>query len=510
MSSTPRKNRIAFRPTLDSGPLEERVVLDATSASIGSLIGAQIASQLGQAARPGAGPLAQARQLNTLYRQQFRDAQTGLQQYITNQVSAAYSDPANMGANGRLTTQARANLENNLDGAINATALRLSAQTSLLPGATNRNLVSNLQTSILGSQANSLASRIASQIGSGRVAGSASALTNAINRQVTTALSNNTARLGNFLSTTPLNRLSVDATTGQRIPITQFMGNQAVQQINDSFGTLANAVGPLAQTTLFDSTGVFNPQSVNAFQQQFNTALNTAAFQVGSLGALFPSFTTATSQLQSALFGSGVDATTGLPVVSLASGLSGLFPTDTSTSTTPFTSDLFNTNFQTAFTGGFQGLTTPLQQILLGSGQPPSSPITSFELPTGFFQSDASFPSLFGSQFTGSSFNSGFNNGFASTGNGFFGFGTAPSGFNAGFGTGFNDLVSAANSTFGLSQPTDLGTGLNNSGGVGGGLGTGTGTGTGNLSDGNSGLNTGSSTGEGGLNTGQTNTGSLI
>jgi hypothetical protein len=510
MRSTTRKSRFAFRPTVDGVQLEERVVLNASSASIASLVGAQIASQLGQAARPGAGPLAQARQLNTLYRQQFRDAQSGLQQYIANQVSSAFGDPANVGADGRLTAQARANLQNTLNGAINATALRLSAQTALLPGATNRNLVSNLQTSILGNQANSLASRIASRIGSGRLAGSAPMLANTINRQVTAALSNNAARLGGFLSTTPLARLSVDATTGQRIPITQFMGNQAIAQLNNTFGTLANSVGPLAQTALFDADGVFNPQAVSAFQQQFNTALNTAAFQTGSLAALFPNSATATSQLQSALFGSGVDATTGQPIVSLASGLAGLFPTG-ETGATPFTPDLFNTNFQDAFTGAFQGFDTSIRDLLLGDTRVPPDAGVTFQLPTGFFQSGATFPSLFGSQFTGSSFNSGFNNGFATTGNGFIGFGTAPSDFNAGFGTGFNDLVSAANTTFGFSQPTNLGGGLNTGGDLGGGAADGLG-GTGGLNTGGD-LGGGAADGlggTGGLNTGQSNPGTLI
>jgi hypothetical protein len=307
-----------------------------------------------------------------------------------------------------------------------------------------------------------------------------------------------------------LARLSVDATTGQRIPITQFMANQAIDQINNTFGTLANSVGPLAQSALFDADGVFNPQAVSAFQQQFNNALNTAAFQTGSLAALFPNSTTVASQLQSALFGSGVDATTGLPITSFASGLAGLFPTDATTST-PFTSDLFNTNFQDVFTGAFQNFTTPLSNMLLGGGQSLPGSGGSFQLPTGFFQSGATFPSLFGSQFIGSSFNNGFNNGFATTGNGFIGFGTAPSGFNIDFGTGFNDLVSAANTSFGFSQPTNLGGGLNTGGDLGGGAADGLG-GTGGLNTGGD-LGGGAADGlggTGGLNTGQTNPGTLI
>jgi hypothetical protein len=61
------------------------------------------------------------------------------------------------------------------------------------------------------------------------------------------------------------------------------------------------------------------------------------------------------------------------------------------------------------------------------------------------------FTSPFGSQFTGSSFENGFNNGFATdTKSGFVGLGTAPSAFNTNVGTGFNNTVSTVSQGLGL------------------------------------------------------------
>jgi len=75
-------------------------------------------------------------------------------------------------------------------------------------------------------------------------------------------------------------------------------------------------------------------------------------------------------------------------------------------------------------------------------------------LPNGFFQSGATLPSVLGSQFMNTSFNSGFDNGFATTGTGFPGFGTAPVDFNTGFSTSFNNFANTFNQQFGIQVPT--------------------------------------------------------
>jgi len=462
MSANPRKNRIAFRPSLTGSRLEDRVVLNGSSAPGTSFLAQPVNIQPIAVVQAGQNNVT-ARQLFGTSRQQFRAAQISLRQFASNQLAALYNDPANLDSRGRLTPEALASFNANVAGAINATALRLSTQSSLLPGS-GRRLVPALQNSLLGSQNNSLTSRITNLVNSGRFGRSQTALQNAINRQINASFTNNSARLTNFFRTTPLNRLSLDQTTGQRIPLSQFVNNQASFLINNTFGTLANSVGGNAQSALFNTNGVFNPQGVTGFQQQFSNALGTAAFQVGNVLSAFPNaMTTLGPQLQSSLFGTGN---------SFANTLSTLLTTGTST--TPLTVNGFNTGFQTAFTNAFQNFSTPLNNFF--GITPTTGTGGSFQLPNGFFVPNATFPSVFGSQFTGGTFNNGFNNGFATTGTGFPGFGTAPTGFNTGFGTGFNSFVTNTNQLFGFTQPTfTTGTGF----GTGTGTGTGTGLGTG-------------------------------
>jgi|GEM_PF-5158900 len=478
MSPNPRNRRIAFRPTLGDIRLEERVVMNGAATMIGTMA-ASVATPPTtgnvQANQTGLGNLT-ARQIRNAFRQQIGLAQNSLRQFARDQVNAMFSNAANFGANGRPTAQALADFNAGVAGAINATALRLSAQASLLPGASRR-VLPVLQNSLLGSGSNSLASRLTSLGNSRRALNSPVAFENAINRQINNSFRTNTVRFNNFLTTTPLNRLSVDPTTGQRIPLSQFMANAAANQINNTFGTLANNVGPLARTVLFDTTGAFSPQAQAAFQQQFANALGTAAFQVGSLVSMFPNGMTALApQLQSALFATGIDPLTGLPSTSFVNGLANVFPTGTST--TPFTPITFDTGFQNAFTTGFQNFTTPLNTFF--GVVPTSGTGGTFQLPNGFFQTGATFPGLLGSQFTGNTFNNGFNNGFLTTGSGFPGFGTAPTGFNTNFGTGFNNFIGGVNTQFGFTPPT-FGTGTGTSIGTGTGTGTGTGLPTGGV-----------------------------
>ncbi len=476
MSTTPRKNRNAFRPVVGDFRLEERVVLNASTLSAG-MMRAQVSTlptgsgssttptELGGSSNrlifntsrlQNNQNLAALRQLRNTYRQQFGDAQNALRQFISTQAGSLF-DPANLDANGRLLPVAITNFQNGLAGALDASALRLSAQSSLLPGSAER-LVPLIQNSLLGGGRNSLESRIGQLLNSSRFTRSSADLQNALNRQISRAFSQNSAQISSFIASPAVNRLSIDPTTGQRIPLSQFMSNQALQQINNSFGALVNNLGPLGQSTLFDSAGVFNPQAVTGFQQQFANALGTVGAQIGGIASLFPNGSSLASQLQSSMFGTGIDPTTGQPVTSLFNSLANAFPTTTGGSN-PFTPAILNTNFQNGFTNAFQNFSSPLNTFF---GAQNNSGGT-FQLPSGFFQNNATFPNIFGSQFAGSSFNNGFNNGFIQSGSGFPGFGTAPSGFNTQFGTGFNNLVGSMNQQFGLTLPS-FGTGT----GVGG------------------------------------------
>ena len=279
MSTNPRKNRITFRPTLGDIQLEERVVLNGTSMTSAAAAAEVSALQTGggTSSRQTSLENLTTRQIRQAFLQQFRGTQTALRQFVNSQASALFNDPANRGPNGRLTAEALANFSTNIAGGINAAALRLSAQTSLLPGSSRR-LVPELQNALLGSRPNSLnasslSSRIANLAGTGLANRSQTAFQNAINREINRSFTNSSARLTNFFTTTRLNRLSVDPTTGQRVPLSRFLVNQAVAQTNNTLGTLANSVGPNATAALFDSTGTFNPQNLASFQQQFANAL---------------------------------------------------------------------------------------------------------------------------------------------------------------------------------------------------------------------------------------------
>jgi len=489
MSDRTRKNRLAFRPGLLEVSLEDRVVLSsvtpfqtAPSAALSGGVSVNPSITISPNLVPtstSSSVTAQSsvanittRQIQAAFRQQALLTQIQLRQFVANELRTLSGNATNLTANGRLSPAGRAQFNAAVAGAVNAAALRLSTQASLLPGSATR-LVPSIQAALLGRGSTSLTNRLTNLVNSGRLSATQSTqLMTALNRQINSAFASNAGQLNRFFRTTPLNRLSVDATTGQRIPLSQFLANSAVSQINNTFGTLANSVSPLARTALFNTTGALNSAAVAPFQQQFANALSTAGFMTNNVLSLFPNaISTLAPQIQSNLFATGIDNLTGLPFTSFQNGLSGIF-TPTGVTTSPLSSSTFNTAFQNAFTPAFQGLTTPINSFF--GVTPTTGTGGSFQLPTGFFQNGASFPSAFLPQFMGSTFNNGFNNGFNTTGTGFFGFGTAPTGFNTGFGTGFNSFIGNANQLFGLTGPTTISTGT---GTVTGGGTTGTGTG---------------------------------
>lgn len=293
MSNMAKRDRKSFRPTFDGLLLEKQVVMSGATVQVTMLRAAGVPAP----APVGTGTLT-ARQLLTAYRQQFQAIHAALKQYVNDQVATLYSS-ANLGANGRPTQQALSSFSNNVSGALNATSLGLSSQASLLPGSGR--LVSNLQQSLVGDRANSLARLV----DSGRATRSQAFLQNSLDRQINSPLSSSSSQVSNYLRFRPLNRLSVDQATGQRVSLSQYVGDQAARQINSSFGASANSVGANARSSHFDSTGAFNSQAVGAFQQQYGNALNTAAYQANSLLSILPNSSPVRSQLQSSFFGTG-------------------------------------------------------------------------------------------------------------------------------------------------------------------------------------------------------------
>src|SRR5213079_2415322 len=106
-----------------------------------------------------------------------------------------------------------------------------------------------------------------------------------------------------------------------------------------SFPNVANAA-------LFPNgaTGTPSQDAMNAFTSQFNNALGTAAFQLGSALSLFPGSSNVVAQLQPMLFGSANSTN------NLVSALQNL----------PFGTPGFDAAVASAFNTGFQNMLTPI------------------------------------------------------------------------------------------------------------------------------------------------------
>jgi len=436
--SREKKNRVAFRPWADDAKLEDRVVMATTGVTL-----VQTAPPLIDQITPAASPISPLTRLTAAQvRQDFMSAFRSTSNALR---TAIRSDINQLFANGRPTAQQVADFNAMVGGQINAAAFRTASQVSLLPGASTQ-LAASLQNSLLGNSPTSLINWIAtrsfaasasSQLGTPVFANSGRALQFAVNNVLNRSTALGTNSLNNFFNTTNLNRLSVNS-TGQRIPLQQFFGNQIMAQASNTFGSLANSFGNQANNLLFQNGVTPTTSAINSFNNSFGSALNTAAFQLaGNLG-LFRGGNGLNSSIQSGLFGTGNNAlfnsVTGLPTTS---------------------ANDFTTGLTSAFNTGFGNLGTSLTNFF---GTNPSN--GSIALPT------SNFSNVFNTAFTGNNFNNGFNNGF---GSGFVGFGTAPTAFNSNFGNGFNNFVTTANQGSGIFFPGALGSGS----GVGAGIGNG-------------------------------------
>jgi hypothetical protein len=454
------KKRIAFRPSVSGSQLEERCVPSTAGAvDAPTTISSATAVATPLAAPPpvssslvigSATPWTSVRQLRAAYTREVKLSMLDLRNAVADQVQQLF-------ANGSTpTAQQMANLAANIQGSVDATALQLSSQASLLPASSAR-LVPKIQTSLLGAGSKTLSSELNSVLNSSGNTGSAQTLQRALGRVISLTPQQLSGQFTNFFATTPVNQLSVNS-TGQQIPLRQFMGQQLVSQLGNTLGSLAQGFSGVANSVLFPNgvSGSSSPSQslINQFGTMASSALSTAALQLGSGLSLFNGDSNTATQLQSLLFGSGSGSGSGTSTNSLASALQSLQFGSTGVDTSAI-ANAFNTSFSS--------LLSPINSFLGLQSQSNST------LPT------SGFTSPFGSQFTGSSFNSGFNNGFATgTNSGFVGFGTAPTTtvFNTNFGTGFNQMVST------LTQNVGLGiNGMNTTGNTGGTTGTTTGTG---------------------------------
>jgi hypothetical protein len=482
MHTPVKRRRSSFRPCAWDSTLEERIALStlAAAASAGRVHAAAAISaaadiraeriearahaeaqaRADRAARRA--DVAETAQVRVAYNQQLRAAVTDLRNAIRSDINQAY-------ANGPLvTSQQRADLNAMIGGAIDATALRLTAQASLLPASQTR-LIPSLQTSLLGPFG--LTGRVNAAINSSRLDTSPQRLDLAITRGLMLTAQQNNGGLNAFFRTTPVAALSVD-TSGQRIPIQQFLASRLVTNFGDSLGMLAQNYPLVAQAMLggsgstlgsgsgsmlgsgsasgSGSTGVGpiattiapTQAQLAAFNGQFNNALGTTMFQLGSGLSVLNNAggTNFAAQLNPFFFGPN----------GLGSTLRGV----------QFGSSGFNSAVSGAFNNAYLNSVSTLNSSLaLQPNALGTLPSTNFQNP-------------FGTTFAGSTFNNGFNNGFITgTGTGVAGFGVSPTGFNTNFGTGFNSAVSAFNGNLGF-----IPSGTSTIGGVGTIGGTGTST----------------------------------
>jgi hypothetical protein len=421
--STRHKRRAGFCPSATDAKLEQRIVLSSASAVTPTPAPAPFFSSVVIGSPIHANTVAQLRHA---YTREVALTAVDLR-------SAVGSEIGQLFANGAAPTQQQlTDFNANVQGALDATALQLSSQASLLPGSNTR-LVPGIQNALLGSDSNSLSSRLTAALQSSHYTASAARLQSVFARAFTAVPRQISSQINHFFGSTNFSQLSVSS-SGQQVPLSQFMGNQVISQMSNTLGMLAQSFPTVAASMLFPNGTTATPTQdlIRAFNTQATNALTTAALQLGSSLSMFGGFSTVASKIQPVLFGS----VTNLP--SLESSLQNL----------SFGSTGFASAVASAFNTGFNSLLAPINSFLGMATQGQSNSV----LPT------AGLTNPFSSQFTKNSFDNGFNNGFASdTNSGFVGFGTAPSAFDTNFGAGFNNVVSTVSQGLGIS-PISLGT----------------------------------------------------
>ena len=420
------RNRTTFHPSLAEATLENRLVLSSAGTFVPPTPPPAPPPVYSDVVILKPTSLAIARQLRTDYTRQVQLATLDLRNAVALEIRQLY-------ANGSVpTSQLLNDFDASVHGTIDATALRLSSQASLLPGSGAR-LVPAVQNALLGSSSNTLSSVLSSALQSSRDTGSALRLQSIVARDIDSLPNQINPQFNSYFNTTNLNQAAVNG-SGQEIPLAQFMAGRVVSQLGDTLGTLAQSFPNVANSVLFPNGSTTNPtqQLFDQFGVQVRSALSTAALQLGSSLAVFPGSSSVIAQIAPDLLGSSTSSGTN----SLASALQSV----------PFGSTNFDTAVGGVFNRSFDNFLGPVTSFLGMRGQ------SNLTLPTN------GLTSPFSSQFSGSSFSSGFNNGFAAdTTVGFVGFGVAPSVFDADFSTGFNNTVSSVIQSLGFVN-TPLGT----------------------------------------------------
>ena len=356
-----------------------------------------------------------------------------------------------------------------ISGAVDATTFRVSSQVALLPGTQNR-VIAFIQNGQLGATPEPSSPRSTaihqSQVQPARTMPRWSYRT--IDQQ---EYPENTRLLDIYLRNAPIYALSVDACTGQRIPVQQYMAQQIFEQFRNSMGSLAAASRILELDPVHQRSLQYRSRCSEADAEQMNDAVATITNQVGYNLALFPSnlhlFPNSRSNLITTLndlfYGS---QTPGNGAITTNAGarapgfsghrgrdpgsardlpeslqLPGTVPTNPAVSAPTSTTHLITPTDMPPALGSYFGLSTPSTGYTLGAG-----PYSSMYSPNYY------------------SFGNGFNTGY---GIGYTGLGGYPTyGYNN-FGTGYNGIMTNGLSSIGYTPSVFSGFGL--------GLGTGTG-----------------------------------
>lgn len=413
---TPRRHRIAFRPTIDDFRLEERVCLStATTRTIPTLVGPAVA-----AARFRVQPAQEAgdtltdRQLRTALRTQLRASYRDLRLAV----NAALSDLART-TGGSPTPAQLADVYDRVLGSVNATAYRLLGLSTVVPGG--ERLTGDVQALTVAASNGSLATRLGRALARGVDTDNFATVRASVNRELVRAQQGADFHLERFLRTTNFSRLAVDPETGEPVALGAFVGRAIASQYGNALATLATGFPDFASSSLFAQGATPTAAQLAAFGSQTNAALGALGFQLGSSLSLVPGASSSlTSGFQNAFFGN--DAS------SFTSGFANLPLTDPAT---------FNQGAGSLFNNLFTGTIGPLNSFFgfndAGTPSLPTAPVPTAGLDTF------------------NSFGNGFNNGF---GTGTIGFGPAPTTASTSFNNGFFGSVATGLSGAGFTVPT--------------------------------------------------------
>ena len=175
-------------------------------------------------------------------------------------------------------------------------------------------LVSAVQNEILGSGARSLASRLVSLAQSGKLSGSTAASSRALARLFNTASQQTISQINHYFNTTPVNRLSVNAAgSGSRWSSTSAASSSTRSATPSGPWPRASRTSPTRCCSPTAPRALPTQAAMNAFTTQYDNALATAAYQLGSGLSLFPGSSSVVSQIQPILFGAANAATPAPP-----------------------------------------------------------------------------------------------------------------------------------------------------------------------------------------------------